>query len=158
MDCNWGFSFEAAFFAPFLLNDLLDFLLSAMDLPLSVGDNGASSSKRPRFDLNLPIASEPEPASTSDPKEGVDPLPRPLSIEEEHILDRSRLASGTSSPKLLDEVRAIARLKAKGRSPIGWKLSQHFSHLSVSDLCPPHLKFASSFSFIGDFYTENPSR
>ena len=42
-------------------------------LPLSVGDNGASSSKRPRFDLNLPIASEPEPepASTSDPKEGV---------------------------------------------------------------------------------------
>lgn len=72
LDCNWGFSFEAAFFAPFL-NDLLYFVLSAMDLPLSVGDNGASSSKRPRFDLNLPIASEPEPepASTSDPKEGV---------------------------------------------------------------------------------------
>lgn len=64
-------AFDSAFFAPFL-NDLLDFVLSAMDLPLSVGDNGASSSKRPRFDLNLPIASEPEPepASTSDPKEG----------------------------------------------------------------------------------------
>ena len=84
-----------------------------MDLPLSVGDNGASSSKRPRFDLNLPIASEPEPASTSDPKEGVDPLPRPLSIEEEHILARSRLGEDVPDAKLLDEVRAIARLKGQ---------------------------------------------
>ena len=50
-----GFSFEAAFFAPFL-TDLLDFFLSAMDrIPLSVGDDrsGASSSKQPSFDLNL---------------------------------------------------------------------------------------------------------
>ena len=51
-----GFSFEAAFFAPFL-TDLLDFFLSAMDrIPLSVGDDrsGASSSKQPSFDLNVP--------------------------------------------------------------------------------------------------------
>lgn len=55
LDSNRGFSFEAAFFAPFL-TDLLDFVLSAMDrIPLSVGDDrsGASSSKQPSFDLNV---------------------------------------------------------------------------------------------------------
>lgn len=55
LNSNWGFSFEAAFFAPFL-TDLLDFFLSAMDrIPLSVGDDrsGASSSKQPSFDLNV---------------------------------------------------------------------------------------------------------
>ena len=59
-DCNWGFSLEAAFFAPFL-SDLLDFVLSAMDrIPLSVGDDGsgASSSKQPSFDLNVPAAEQ----------------------------------------------------------------------------------------------------
>lgn len=60
LDSNWGFSFEAAFFAPFL-TDLLDFFLSAMDrIPLSVGDDrsGASSSKQPSFDLNVPAAEQ----------------------------------------------------------------------------------------------------
>lgn len=60
LDSNWGFSFEAAFFAPFL-TDLLDFVLSAMDrIPLSVGDDrsGASSSKQPSFDLNVPAAEQ----------------------------------------------------------------------------------------------------
>lgn len=60
LDSNWGFSFEAAFFAPFL-TDLLDFVLSAMDrIPLSVGDDrsGASSSKQPSFDLNVPAVEQ----------------------------------------------------------------------------------------------------
>ena len=51
---------EAAFFVPFL-TDLLDFLLSAMDrIPLSVGDDrsGASFSKQPSFDLNVPAAEQ----------------------------------------------------------------------------------------------------
>lgn len=62
LNCNWGFSLEAAFLAPFL-NDLLDWMLSAMEgFPHSVGGDGsgASSSKRPPFDLNFPKASEHE--------------------------------------------------------------------------------------------------
>jgi hypothetical protein len=82
---NWSFSFSAAFFASFV-NDLLDFLLSAMDgFPLSVGGDGsgASSSKRPPFDLNFPPADEP--ASTSDHG------PPPLSEAEKKILFRLKM-------------------------------------------------------------------
>lgn len=60
LNCNWGFSLEAAFFSPFL-SDLIDFFLSAMDrIPLSVGGDGSgpSFSKRPSFDLNVSAAEQ----------------------------------------------------------------------------------------------------
>ena len=72
-----------------------------------------SSSKRPRFDLNLPPASEPEPASPSAPTEGVDPRPLPLSIAEQQILFRLVGREDAPDAKLLDEVRAIVRLKGE---------------------------------------------
>lgn len=81
------------------------------DLTLSVR-GGASSSKRPRFDLNLPPAEELESASTSDPE---DPQPLPLSIAEQVIRNRLRRGGGAHVPdaQLLEEVREIARLKGQ---------------------------------------------
>lgn len=64
-------TWAAAVFVPWI-----DFFISAMGgLPLSVGGRGASSSGRPSFDLNMPPADEPDPASTSDlPQEEVELL------------------------------------------------------------------------------------
>lgn len=102
----------------FFFLDWLDFLLSFMDnLPLSVGGSGSgpSSWKRPRFDLNLPPADEPEPQPepepASTPQEGVEPQPIPLSIAEQEIL--ARLGEYASDVKLLNEARAIVRLKGE---------------------------------------------
>lgn len=79
---DWGLTWGAAFFAPFL--DLLDFILSAMDrFPLSVGGGGSGvgPSRRPLLDLNLPPAPEPEPVP-----------PQPLSGEEEERFRREQQA------------------------------------------------------------------
>lgn len=105
---NWGW-FVAVFIQ--FLNDLLDdFLLSAMDrFPLSIGGDGsgASSSKRPRLDIDLngPPLEEPEP---DHPQED-----QPLSQAELHTI--FRLAGRVEAPnaRLLEEVRAIVRLKGQ---------------------------------------------
>lgn len=84
---------EAAFFAPFL-NDLVDFLLSAMDgFPLSVGGDGsgASSSKRPQWDLNNVPAAEPESAPPSDPRAVEDENLRPCLVRQETAELKRRL-------------------------------------------------------------------
>uniref|UniRef100_A0A2P2MLX6 Uncharacterized protein LOC107472332 isoform X2 n=1 Tax=Rhizophora mucronata TaxID=61149 RepID=A0A2P2MLX6_RHIMU len=94
------------------LTDWIEWVLPVIgDLTLSVG-GGASSSKRPRFDLNLPPAEELESASTSAPE---DPQPLPLSIAEQVIRNRLKRGGGAHVPdaQLLEEVRAIARCKGQ---------------------------------------------
>jgi hypothetical protein len=62
---DWGLTWGAVFFAPFV--EFLDFMLSAMmdKAPLSIG-SGVGPSNRPLLDLNLPPAPEPEPALPSE--------------------------------------------------------------------------------------------
>lgn len=69
----------------------------------------AGSSGKPLLDLNLPPTEEPDPASTSDPQEGVEPGPIPLSEVERKTL--ARLVGYAPEARLLEEARAIIRLK-----------------------------------------------
>ncbi len=68
---DWGLTWGAVFFAPFV--EFLDFMLSAMmdKAPLSIG-SGVGPSNRPLLDLNLPPAPEPEPALPSELSEEED--------------------------------------------------------------------------------------
>lgn len=97
LDCDWGFSLEAAFFAPFL-NEFFDFFISSMDgFPLSVGGDGsgASSSKRPQLDLNNVPAAEPESAPPSDPR----------AVEDENL--RLRQEKAELQRRLTEEIERI---------------------------------------------------
>lgn len=99
MGCSGGLALLLSFTSKALFNGmLLPELVCWMDNP------GASSSKRPLFDLNLPPADEP----ASTPPQVVDQGSQPLSEAEEISFRLSQ--NGTfHNQKLIDEARAIAR-------------------------------------------------
>lgn len=92
LNCNWGFSLEAAFFAPFF-TDLLDLLVSVMDrIPLSVGGDGSGPnlSKQPSFDALSPSPETKNDGNPIDKKEAkaLPPNPIRLPLPPQHTLDR----------------------------------------------------------------------
>ena len=98
---DWGLTWGAVFFAPFV--EFLDFMLSAMmdKAPLSIG-SGVGPSNRPLLDLNLPPAPEPEPALPSELSEEED-----LSLLERESkrarLDVASASSNQVAPETLSE-------------------------------------------------------
>ncbi|YP_173390.1 hypothetical protein NitaMp044 (mitochondrion) [Nicotiana tabacum] len=106
LNCNWDFSFEAAFFTSFL-SDFLDFWLSLMDrIPLSVGGDGSgpSLSKKPSFDLNISAAEE-EPGDRSEIERALDQL------ELAKIKEQKDLLAEQISPLIESEKARLVRRK-----------------------------------------------
>ena len=106
---GWGWKGAALFH---LVTHCIEGVFSFMEgnLPLYVGSDGASSSKRPSIDLNFPPADETEPETTSEPPQEELVLRRAM---EEHILRRLTATAppGTTPEQLLNQARETAALK-----------------------------------------------
>ena len=105
---GWGWKGAALFH---LITHSLEGVFSG-NLTLYVGCDGASSSKRPSIDLNLPPADETEQETTEEPPQEEKVLRREM---EEHIFRRLTASAppGTTPEQLLAQARETASLKRK---------------------------------------------